>query len=39
MDWIRKEIISLMYEYHVHADEKIEELVDDIIQIIEEAVL
>lgn len=36
MDWIRKEIIELMYEYNVNADEKIEELADDIINIVSE---
>lgn len=36
MNWARREIIELMYEYHVVADEKIEELADDIIQIFEQ---
>lgn len=36
MDWIRKNIIDLMYEYNVNADAKIEELADDIVEIVKE---
>lgn len=36
MEWIEREIISLMHEYHVNADETIEELAEDIIDIVKE---